>query len=299
MRIKNLFKKTEEKIRDFQIGKYKITLKESHILDEFQLKFPLYDRFLPLLCEKLDGLIIDIGANIGDTAIAILDRNDNSFVVSVEPDKYFFNECVENININNLEVRFYGINNFISSSIGKYEVNKNEVGATGSISEISLSENAVNAISFKELMEKIPNLNKSFDLLKIDTDGYDWDILNTFYDYSLEANELPRFVFFEMQTFLNNEELNQKGRDEFIENYQKSVSNLKKMGYDSFCLLDNFGTHFKTTKDLQDILDANNYIKKSQIFNKNTTIYYFDVLAFKNTDLSYVNDVLLNLTNKV
>ena len=66
--------------RNLKIGDYYILLPPEHKLPEYQAKGRLYDRFLPTLCLALpqDGeTIIDLGANVGDTAIAIVQRCDN------------------------------------------------------------------------------------------------------------------------------------------------------------------------------------------------------------------------------
>jgi hypothetical protein len=66
--------------QSFKIGDYYILLPPEHKLPEYQAKGRLYDRFLPTLCLALpqDGeTIIDLGANVGDTAIAIVQRCDN------------------------------------------------------------------------------------------------------------------------------------------------------------------------------------------------------------------------------
>jgi FkbM family methyltransferase len=292
MKLKNLFKYKSKKItRNYYFGEYFITLSENHVLDKYQERFPLYDRFLPNFCSKLNNLIVDIGANIGDTSVAIYSKNLQSDIIGVEPDKTFFNECISNIKKNNLEGRFYGVNKFISSEKGKFSIKISENNSTGYRVEDEEFEDSknTNTMTFKELIDEIPNSKKnSFDLLKIDTDGFDWDVLLSFVDYAKKNLFLPRFIYFEMQTFLNNKEFDVMGRDEIIEKYEKSILEISKLEYTNFCLFDNFGTFVKKTNSVKEIFELNNYIKRSQINNLHSTIYYFDVLAYKDID----NDVV-------
>jgi FkbM family methyltransferase len=241
-------------------------------------------------------LIIDIGANIGDTSIAIFAKNDTSHIVGVEPDLSFYNECISNITKNKLENRFYGVNKFISSEKGAFSIKISENKSTGyKVENTNLTDNKeINTITFEELITEIPVSKKnSFDLLKIDTDGYDWDILLSFADYAKKSIFLPRFIFFEMQTFLNNNEKEPKGRDEILKKYEKSILEIYDLGYTNFCLFDNFGTFVKKTNSPSEIFELNNYIKRSQIDNHHTTIFFFDVLVYNDTEKTQV-DLFLN-----
>lgn len=296
--LKNIFKiKTLVEMVDvvYEFGKYKIILPENHVLKLYQKEYPLYDRFLPILCSEFKGLIIDIGANIGDTSIAIFSKNQNSFIVGVEPDPFFYAECVNNIKSNNLNSRFLGVNQFVSTNEGNYDVERSNTMATSSISKKN-DLTGISTISFLKLMNLIPVEKKfNFDMLKIDTDGFDWDIIGSFYDFYEYFKLKPRFVFFEMQTYLNNNGVHDVNRNQIIENYKKSITKLRSMGYNNFCLFDNFGTPIKITQLIDEIFDLNEYIKRSQIYNSHSTIYYMDILAFQDNETTIVKEAINNL----
>ena len=131
-----------------------------------------------------------------------------------------------------------------------------------------------------------------FDILKIDTDGYDWDVLKSFTDYAKSNDFLPKFIFFEMQTFLNNNENNREGREIIINKYSAALRDIYQLGYTHFCLFDNFGTLLKKTTSISEIEEINNYIKRSQLNNLYSTIYYLDVLAYKPESDQYVDKIL-------
>lgn len=145
-------------------------------------------------------------------------------------------------------------------------------------------------------MALIPeNQKRRFDLLKIDTDGFDWDILNSFCDYAKESTLLPKFIFFEMQTFNNNEGYKNKNREQISVNYLQSLHGINKLGYTNFSIFDNFGTHIKTTKLIDDIIEISDYIKKSQIHNNYSTIFHLDILAFFDSDVNEVESSIKKL----
>lgn len=301
MKLKNFFtKKTQKVNRDYFFGSYVISLGKHHVLDEYQEQYPLYDQFLPMICSGFKGLIIDIGANIGDTSIAIFSQNKESFVVGVEPDKQFFEECIQNIKRNSLSERFLGINQFVTTESGNFTVRKSASLSTGSIEKSTAATNGqTNTISFSQLMDLIPDDQKNqFDILKIDTDGFDWDILQSFSQYAKNSNFIPEFIFFEMQTFLNNNEKNPEGRDVIIDKYTDAIREVNQLGYTHFCLFDNFGTLVKKTTSIEEIFEFNQYIKRSQINNLHSTIYYLDVLAYKAPSDAYVDKILNNIYKK-
>jgi len=279
---------------EYYLGKYKLMLKGFHDLARFQKEFPLYDQFLPIFCSNFKGLIIDIGANIGDTAIAIFSKNDHSFIVSVEPDIDFYNDCLHNIFNNSLNERSLLVNKFVSTKTGSYILKKSESLSTGSIDELKQETSEINnTISFSELMDLVPKAKKEiFDILKIDTDSFDWDVLQSFAEYARKGEIKPRFVFFEMQTFINNNENSYEGRHEIIDNYKQALIELKTLGYTRFCLFDNFGTYFKTTESIDEIIELAFYIKRSQLFNSHSTVYYFDILAYSENESVIVNDTI-------
>ena len=108
-----------------KLGKYQLETNHSHMLDVYKKKYPLYDLFLAHICSNFSGLIIDVGANIGDSAICIFSKNDRSFIVGVEPDEDFGKTCIQNIRQNKLEDRFLLVDKFITNEKGNFKIEKN------------------------------------------------------------------------------------------------------------------------------------------------------------------------------
>lgn len=298
----NFLKKKELKQNEIQqtkfifYNKYHLKVPFDFVLDAYQNQFKLYDRFLPFFCQDFDGLVIDIGANIGDTSISIFDKNDKIIICGVEADVDFSKQCIENIELNNLQDRFILVSKLICHKKGNYIVEKSSTNSTASI--VSSNNQNNNSINYTELMDSIPleYLNK-IDLLKIDIDGYDWDVLNSFYEYTKSNKNFPKFIFFELQTHQNFEINN---NTDFIEqnknklNYIKSLEDLRKIDYNNYCIFDNFGTHIKICNSIKEIEEILDYIIRSQIYNKHSTIYYLDILVFKNNELEYVKELMKN-----
>ena len=70
------------KYRKYKIGQHVITIPGDHTLPAFQGVSRLYDRFLPVLCSQLppQGVIVDVGANVGDTTAAIIQTCTNRII---------------------------------------------------------------------------------------------------------------------------------------------------------------------------------------------------------------------------
>jgi FkbM family methyltransferase len=80
-------------------GNVAITLPADHALPAYQRQHRLYDRFLPHLVQHLDAgsVVVDVGANCGDTVAAMYANNPSLNYVCVEPDQGFFDLMVRNV----------------------------------------------------------------------------------------------------------------------------------------------------------------------------------------------------------
>jgi hypothetical protein len=172
-------------------------------------------------------------------------------------------------------------------------IEKNKSASTGSRIEADAT-NTSNSISFSELVHLIPKDKlTAFDMIKIDTDGFDWDVIDSYCEF-MENNIEPtaKFIFFEFQTFLNNIGFADKDRADRTLKYKNSIENLFKNGYDSFCIFDNFGTYLMITSSIEEIISISDYIGRSQLLNNHSTFYHLDILAFNKTHLDFVKKQL-------
>lgn len=148
----------------------------NHMFDFYKSRNALYDHFLPVLCNELSKVssgvkIIDIGANVGDTIALIRGAGVNSEIIAVEASSFFFDLLRKNISA---EPDYYGQTRLIHAFVGdpnkklKLTYTTGTAGASES-SESNVSESNVIAL------DQIDDGNVG--LVKIDTDGYDGNIL--------------------------------------------------------------------------------------------------------------------------
>lgn len=267
-------------------GRYVIHTTHGHPLKSYLKKMRLYDRFLPFLIRNTNSGIIDIGANIGDTMTLIKSITDTD-ILCVEPDTEFIKLLEKNILINkfnNVIIYPFAISNLKKSIILK----KNSLNNTASIEE-NFYSNDINTKTFTDLIEDL-NINLSnFNTIKIDTDGYDWDCLESIYDYCRNNSHYFNYIFYEHQTYLNNAGPYDSERGYREEKYIKILYKLRDIGFNNYFLFDNFGTFLFHTTDINILSNINEYIKRTRIENNHSTIHFIDVLICndKNVDLVY------------
>jgi hypothetical protein len=83
---------------EYNLDNFQITLPVDHLLPLYRLNYPTYDRFLPYLVKQFnDGaLLIDVGANVGDTLVSLYLGKQNLDFICIEPDSRFFSYLLKN-----------------------------------------------------------------------------------------------------------------------------------------------------------------------------------------------------------
>ena len=225
----------------YKINDLEIDITISHTLPQYQRQYPLYDRFLPHLAIFLDGVVVDVGANVGALMAAMASNNPYLDFVCIEPDETFFSYLVENAKLFPERVTCL-----------QYKVGMDDTQLDTIIGD-----------------EKVA-------LIKVDVDGYDWDVLNS-YGY---AQTPP--LFFEMD-FQNEDQLKK---------YIACLLDLKGIGYKHFYLFDNFGEYVTYTSVISVIERLNEYVWRMKKGGTHTTVYYFDVLACMEKDADNINNAI-------
>lgn len=171
--------------RSYSIGGADVVLPPAHRLPWYQSLFPSYDRYAePLLRDLTRGslrpLLIDVGANVGDTALLARAAVEGLRVIAIEGDPNFlaylrrnvaaYSECIEVVD------RFV--------TIPDRDLTYAENGSTGGFQAASGNDSpAVPTVDVAELLSTA----EQHDLViwKSDTDGLDipillanWEILN-------------------------------------------------------------------------------------------------------------------------
>ena len=221
------------------IDNKKIILPPEHLLSLYESIYPKYDRYLPTVIGKIkeNEVIIDIGANIGDTLFRLLNINTRPYYYCIEADNFFFEYLQKNKK--SLDVNIQNKIILIKTLVGdqlKGNLSETTTG-TKSLIESDLG------IKSKKLDDIIMEYKiKNIKLIKVDVDGFDYNIL--FSAINELKNNKPD-IFFEYMP------LNESGK----KNYLRLIEKLNEIGYSNWTMLDNYGSIIFENKGYIDVLD--------------------------------------------
>jgi FkbM family methyltransferase len=196
------FQRVAESEIDYQVGKFSIKLPLGHKLPEYAKSFPQYDRFLPHLASHMsvNSMVIDVGANCADTLAAMANRNPTLQFLCVEGDKEFFEYLIENIKrihaiLPTLSVR--AVNSLAAKDINGVILSGGNGTKSAAKPEVASSNSSI--LVSKTLDNIVIDSGIALDkisLIKIDTDGFDYDVINSAEQIIAESSPL---LFFECQ----------------------------------------------------------------------------------------------------
>lgn len=246
---------------------FKIILPYDSDLDQYA-KMPRFNKFMHFISKNLskNSVVIDIGANIGDTTIEILLSNRTLAVKSIEGSLFYYKYLKKNlINFkkkfnNKLKIKSY-LNYIGNNTKGSIVVDKR---GSGSYSKVGNNEFLTldNFIKSAGVLHSDENIS----LIKIDTDGYDYDVINS--GFNIIKLYKP-IIFFEAYCVDKNK----------LFNYDKTINNLNKLGYLEWAVFDNCGSLiFKniSTKLVKELL----IYTYRQYIGKQYGVPYFDIAAY-------------------
>lgn len=250
-----------------RINTFEIEVPYDHHLPIYQNKFKLYDKMLgkiaAIIYTNHGGKCIDIGANIGDTALAIL-AECNMEVLCIEGDPAFYNTLQKNTK-NISKVTTY--NAFVGDGNHTTGMVLEKSFGTGKLVKSDMT--GVSTMSLEQILSSI-NMT-DITLIKSDTDGYDFDILMSHKNFIL----MHKPSLFLEYDFFNTEDDHKA---------LSVISFLIDMGY-NFIIYDNFGNFMNCiTKDhLQYFEYLNRFILSSK--NNGGGIYYADIFATTDSNI--------------
>ena len=249
----------------YNVGKYQLILSDGHPLPEYQRTHPCYDRFLPYLVKILPegSVVIDVGANVGDTVAAMLEANEGLEYVCIEADKQYFNILIENVK----KIRtvcpgaiIHTINEFVGDSIDNISLE----GAAGTKHAV-LGGGDIRSKTLDSIVSKL-DIPSQVSLLKSDTDGFDYDVIRS--GRRLLASK--SLLYFECQFDMDGQ----------INEYVNLLNELIAYGYESFALFDNFGQYIGIFNNICIVIEMMHYVERQNKAKGTRTIYYYDILAF-------------------
>lgn len=253
------------------IGAATIELPFSHRLPMYLSWFPTYDRALPRLAARIaahypGSPIIDVGANVGDTAAMLRGAVDSS-ILCVEGDPVFHKLLVSNAKrIGNIEV----IGAYAGESHGSINAASQRKGGTATLvqkpSELAiLRVDDIATGSFAQAK-----------LLKSDTDGYDAKVLRGAEGLLKEAKPV---LFFEYAPDM----LEAKG-----DNPLELLAFLESLSYTRAIVWDNFGRLLTDVK----LSEHRRLRMLADFFRGRVDQGYCDLAVFHSADEALFEEVL-------
>lgn len=260
-------------------GGFILELPANHNLPNYQSSFRLYDKFLPHLAKYLPefSTVLDIGANCGDTVVSMSIANPKLDFVCIEPDSYYYKFLETNTNKLKAENISLNVRN-LKLLVGKSVTSAFLSGHAGTKSAVpsdasgAIKSKALDAILDEQEISRV-------SLIKVDVDGYDFDVLDS--GMNAISNKSPILYF---EYFVENS--SQK------HGYEATIQTLALLGYSNYSLFDNFGQHIINSKDLNLVLQFADYVwRQNQLFSART-INYFDLLVWKSESQELVETAI-------
>jgi FkbM family methyltransferase len=281
--IKRAYKKLKKKpmpnpFKVMEVGNYLLKSNSEHSLDKYLKLFPNYSINFPRLLswvitdEEKSELIIDVGANIGDTVALLRSFNIVNPILCVEGNPLYLPILKENLGqFTNVTI----IETYLSDTEADLNWEIESVNGTAKLVESNIGK-SVSSTSLDILMQTaIPNKVK---VLKVDTDGFDIQILKG--SKNLIIRDHP-ILFFEYDTKLN---ISTQSCSEFL-------FSLTELGYSKVLFYDNFGRLVIST-DLNDKEII--YFIDKYIADGKGAFPYYDVAVFTKEYENLLKDVVKN-----
>jgi FkbM family methyltransferase len=159
---------------NYKIGKYTALLPSSHPLPSYQEAHPKYDRYFSKWLELIGKkpLILDIGANVGDTVLFLCSYS-KCKVFAIEPAQEFFEYLELNVKRNRLDHRVTLERLALLPGKEKKSVSLMTGKGTASTKIHGTGKKLNQKFQVMTVSDYLKNNEESFDLIKMDTDGLD------------------------------------------------------------------------------------------------------------------------------
>ena len=273
--------------RTYRVGSVTLVLPADHALPDYRARWPLYDEPLHFLAEALREVrpgfrAIDIGANVGDSAAAMGKEGSTSVpvpVLCIEGDPAYLQYLDRNAHSLGPQVEVESC--FVGSAQGSLGVGllQRHDGTTSAVRGLESIASRIepadpdpaSGIPVRRL-EQILARHPLFDgaeLIKLDTDGFDFSILLAHKE--LLARTRP-VLFFEY--------LVESTRDADLA--RACLKMLASIGYVDFLVFDNFGNPLLRTQDVSSMRDLDRYLLSNLAFGQ--VVYYLDLCAAVDAD---------------
>lgn len=258
--------------RNYEHYGHRLTLPSQHMLDVIKRKYQAYDHQLAKLSSILqkyytDMHAVDIGANIGDSAIAM--RSSADFpIICIEGAKQYINYL--RLNLRSLQ-EIIILESFVGNAISSEQLFRIDYNA----GTARLSRKKTQALHRVKRLEDIITkieIHSPLKLLKIDTDGFDFEII---LDSAKLLQKHSPIIFFEYAPH--------QGAQSFEQGIEV-IEHLLRLGYDRMVVYDNFGNLlFPLEEELKfHFKKFNCYLQ--QCIRNGGGVNYYDICAIHEND---------------
>ena len=265
--------------RDYKVGSFSIALPLNHSLERYQSVWKRYDTALGMIAQVVfqkysQASAIDIGANVGDSA-ALIRTYTEAPILCVEGNPEFLPYLHHNaLRIGKIEIESC----FVGTQGEKINLEEiiSEGGTSTIVKAVSSSEEGVPTKTLEAIIQSRSSFQTA-KLLKIDTDGFDFPIIQASREI---ISQLQPIVFFEYDVAFTPDGASQG---------LSTIDTLREIGYKYFIVYDNFGNYLTglSSHDRDRFIDLTAYLKSNRQKSGTPAVYYFDICAFsaENVDL--------------
>ena len=154
----------------------------------------------------LDAVIFDVGANIGSVGLCLARKYPSATIFAFEPTNYAFAKLVRNLQLNkDLAKRIFPVQTFVSSSNAQSRISK--VFSSWRVDTFAENRHPIHMGVAKQATTQqvtidsfvAQNQISRLDYLKIDTDGYELDVLKGAVE---SLRHFHPVIVFELSTYL-------------------------------------------------------------------------------------------------
>lgn len=258
----------------FQVGRQRILLPADHALPIYRQHFKLYDVPLRVILQCVQQMgkpcsLIDIGANVGDTA-AIANYETDVPVLCIDGDPLYLPYLRRNSRAigSHLEIAECLVSDK-PAQIDPAQLTRSQGTTSATAALQSTTGGSTPVRRLDDILSEHPRFVDAA-VLKTDTDGHDFAIISGHCDFLKQH-----------QPIVHMEYTVASAGD--AADAVACLGSLFAAGYRHFVVFDNFGNLWTIKHPEADAVEAmaselNSYLLSNQLFG--TAVYYFDVCAF-------------------
>lgn len=263
----------KQRLNTIHVGNFEILIPSRHALAKIQQGQPYRDLCVGISAKYISskypqGTLMDIGANIGDTAAMMASFSPNRLVL-IEASDYYFGILSQNA----ARLPNPIVLKQVLIADGKPELGSlQHWGGTAFFRKDATGNTEIQTVRLCEIADE------STRFVKIDTDGFDFMIIADSLEWLAAAQPA---LLFEDQIQSQSE----------LENANDVIARLMQAGYAYFIVWDDPGRHVVSTGSLDVLKDLNRYLFKTSQTNGPRGICNYDILCLQPGDIDIYQNV--------